>query len=144
MTNSFELSRVLAPELPRKQPLKGITILFVDEDALTTYVMARTLESVGYKTLCAITPDKAVTLCEQEAIDILITEVFMRAMNGFELAERLLERQPHAKVLFASAHSHRTCTLMKPYSPKLLIEAVDTLLKGYLSSTTAGRAVASG
>jgi CheY-like chemotaxis protein len=135
MTNSsLPGSAVLGPT----EAAKRVTVLFVDDDPITTYAMCRVLASVGYNTLSAIRSDEAIAMAGKQAIDVLVTDVGLRTVDGFELAKRVLQHNPQAKVVYVSGHHYPECALLKPFTPKMLVETVDALVGADEGTNTVG------
>ena len=83
------------------------TVLIVDDDPITLLLGANILKKSGCISLRAAGPSQAIALFEQYglAIDLLVTDVNMPGMNGYELGERLRRRNPRLPVLCMSAGS---------------------------------------
>jgi signal transduction histidine kinase len=83
------------------------TILLVEDERGVRDLTRRILESAGYTVLAAGNGPEAIALLEQHAgpIDLLMTDVVMPGMNGRELAARIAELRPEAKVLYASGYT---------------------------------------
>jgi DNA-binding NtrC family response regulator len=62
---------------------------------------------MGYTVLTASTPGEAIHLAEEHAgrIHLLITDVVMPKMNGWDLAKRLLSLYPDLRSLFMSGYT---------------------------------------
>ena len=117
------------------------TILVVEDEPTLLRLATRALEIVGYTVLSAATPAEAMRIASvhADAIDMLVTDVVMPGMNGFTLAERLVERQPNLKCLFMSGYptdvmarggvlDEHVNFLPKPFSAKGLSEKVRQVL----------------
>jgi len=91
------------PPLPSK-PLG--TILIVDNDPVLRMLLNKYLTLVGYRVLEGRTGRGALKLLERypEPIDLLLTDVMMHGMSGFELADAFVDVHPRAKVLYMSGH----------------------------------------
>ena len=65
------------------------------------------LEILGYRVLAAGTPGEAIQLAEEYAgeIDLLVTDVVMPEMTGWDLCKRLLSLYPNLKRLFMSGYT---------------------------------------
>jgi CheY-like chemotaxis protein len=111
------------------------TILLTDDDAITRYVMNVVLESHGHSVLFAATPHQAIAVSTQQVVDLLITDIQMPRMDGFELARHVQEHNPSTRVMFVSGYPYPECTLVKPYTAESLIAAVEAMLNGDGSSS---------
>ncbi len=82
------------------------TILVVDNDPVLRTLVAKFLGFSGYHVLEAPEGPEAlaVTKVHRGRIDLLLTDVVMPDMNGFELAEALTRLHPECKVLYMSGH----------------------------------------
>jgi PAS domain S-box-containing protein len=67
------------------EPLAGLRILVVDDDAETCDVVARTLEHAGAATTTAGSTDEALGKLEQFAPDLLIADIGMPERDGYSL-----------------------------------------------------------
>ena len=106
--------------------------------------MTRTLlEEAGYNVLAAHQPSAALQLAEQHAgkIDLLITDVVMPGMNGRELAQKLMARQPNLRRLFMSGYTADVIAhhgildpsvhfIQKPFSTSALAAKIREALSG--------------
>nr|AOO54626.1 multi-sensor hybrid histidine kinase [uncultured bacterium] len=83
------------------------TILLVEDEPAVLEMATQMLEKIGYKVLIAQTPYAAVSLAHEHVgeIDLLITDVIMPEMNGWELSKILMEIQPGMKLLFTSGYT---------------------------------------
>lgn len=83
------------------------TVLLVEDESTILKVMARLLESRGYKVLSAETPVEAIRIASnhQGDIDLILTDVVMPGMSGRELSSKLLSLYPNIKRLFLSGYT---------------------------------------
>lgn len=116
-------------------------ILVVDDDPATLRLCQRILERHGFEVNIAASAREALRLAEESAYDLLITDIRMPIMDGFELASRF--RQIHsdsAVILITGFGSVETSIqalrkgvdglLVKPFeSSKELIETVNHVLE---------------
>ena len=130
--------------LPDPEAANTQTILVVDDREEVRKLAARMLQRVGYATLEAANGEKALALFRQhrERIGLVLTDVRMPGMSGFELVRRLREESDNLPVLFMSGYlSYRPAVqhgppkldpdlsfLLKPFAPKTLEEKVGRLL----------------
>ena len=83
------------------------TILIVDDEEAVRKLAARMLLRSGYTVLDAPGGKEALELCAQrEGIHLLITDLTMPGLSGFELAERVQERWPELKILFMTGYAN--------------------------------------
>ncbi len=80
------------------------TILVVDDEEAIRRMMEKMLGNSGYTVLNASSGVEALSVCEEKgaALQLVVTDVAMPGMNGFDLAERISERWPSIRILFMS------------------------------------------
>ena len=97
---------VVIPE--RKTAPGGDEIILLVEDEPAILRMTRMmLERKGYTVLSAATPAQAEEIAKKNAgtIDLLMTDVVMPGMNGWDLADKLTAFYPGIKLLFMSGYT---------------------------------------
>jgi two-component system, cell cycle sensor histidine kinase and response regulator CckA len=117
------------------------TILMVDdEDVLLT--MGKTiLSAYGYKVLTANSGQKALEIFSKKdpAIDLVVTDLVMPAMNGRELIEHIRKISPTTPILCTSGFSRNSqqedavAYLAKPFTSQELLAKVKASLSGNIS-----------
>jgi CheY-like chemotaxis protein len=82
------------------------TILLVDDHRSVRTAVKAVLERAGHDVLVAPTGERAVELAKGHPgpIDVLVADVVMPGMDGFEVARSVRELRPRAQVLFMSGH----------------------------------------
>lgn len=118
------------------------TVLLVEDDAEVRGLVARSLESSGYKVIESGNSTRALAIAHsyEERIDLLITDVVMPVMGGRELAERLAILRPGTRVLFISGYTDDAIVrhgimdrdiafLQKPFTPDSLLRKVAEVLQ---------------
>ena len=125
----FSASALNAP------PVTPATVLVVDDDPISLLLAGRILEKSGYRVLMAHTPEQAIDMFERysEPIDMLVTDVQMPEMNGYDLAKALQRRNPGLPVLFMTAldnegYQRRRTVLSKPFTFVGLLQSVSATL----------------
>ena len=84
----------------------SITILVVDDETTNLNVLRQILKQ-HYRLLFAKSPEKALELAETELPDLILLDVMMPQMNGYQVCERLKQNilTQHIPVIFVSALS---------------------------------------
>ena len=79
-------------------PEKRRILVVDDEDALRT-VLSGELVSEGYDVRTAADGDEAVTSLQKENFDLILLDIKMPRMNGFEVLKFVKEKFPKTKVV---------------------------------------------
>lgn len=99
-----------ASDQPRESERRAI---LVAEDSITSRALLQTiLESAGYKVATAVDGLEALTRLKTEPFDLLVSDVEMPRMNGFDLTARIradaaLEHLPVVLVTALESREHR-------------------------------------
>jgi PAS domain S-box-containing protein len=116
------------------------TVLVVDDDHGVCELTAKILEQFGYRVLASHSGAEALQQADafNADIDLLVTDVVMPQMSGWELARRLKVNRPGLKIIYVSGHSDVSRNgeqpvrlppiLCKPFSPQDLALRVRELL----------------
>jgi CheY-like chemotaxis protein len=119
------------------------TILLVEDEQVVRELASRILRQQGYRILEASDSPAALQVAAEhgDSIDLLLTDVVMPGgFNGRQLAEQLLSRHKHIKVLYMSGYTDDAIThygvlradvayLEKPFSSESLIRKVVEVLE---------------
>ena len=108
--------------------------MVVDDDSSIRTLVKLFLEIEGYAVLVADDAETAMKLYteHQSKVALLLTDVVMPSMNGLELADRLLRREPQLRIVFMSGSedaSRGYGCVAKPFTKAGLIRRVDEVLK---------------
>jgi len=113
-------------------PACSHTILVVDDDCAIRTLVKTLLEIEGYAVLIADDGKTAMKLYDQSTVALLLTDVVMPNMNGLELADQLLQREPELRILFMSgtgdANRGFGC-VAKPFTAAGLLRRVSEVLE---------------
>jgi signal transduction histidine kinase len=127
---------------PAPQPALREMVLVVDDDPLTLEMVCTTLVRAGYRVASAVRGDAALTTYREAgpgAFRLVLSDVIMPAMSGFDLARRLTELDPKVKMLFITGQAQPPSAqkdlslqqfdwLAKPFRPEGLLKAVRAAL----------------
>ena len=129
------------PVAVRPLPTGREGILVVEDELSVRNLIMNLLRHHGYDVIEASDGDDAVRLVDQtgDAIHLLITDLVMPRLGGFELAQRLTSQWPGIKVLYMSGYSDDTVLkqeglpagadfLRKPFTPEALLRKVREVL----------------
>jgi PAS domain S-box-containing protein len=121
----------------------GGTILLVEDNALLRALIAEVLESAGYEVLTATDGEDALAVAEAAAlpVDLVLTDVMMPRIDGRQLAERLLARDPATRIVFTSGYpasvgiqkaidAHGISFIQKPYGAHELVTHLEAAFDG--------------
>lgn len=116
-------------------------ILVVDDEDYVVSLIREVLGGAGYDVRSAGSADEAFEISAEFAdkLALLITDVRMPGMDGYELAKTLVSICPHVRVLFISGFPDSgelenliaeggAFFLQKPFSPATLIAKVQDIL----------------
>ncbi len=118
------------------------TVLVVEDDPAIRKMIRDTLQDYGYSVLMADGVDHALVMAGEHhgEIDLLLTDVIMPGLDGFELSRQIVKANPAIRVLYMSGHAAEAINgktpmprdvpiLTKPFSAKALAEAVRDVLR---------------
>jgi two-component system, cell cycle sensor histidine kinase and response regulator CckA len=118
-------------------PMGTETILLVEDEEPVRELVRRVLEDAGYEVLAAGLPSEAERLlAEADHVDLLLSDVVMPEMSGYDLAGRVREAHPEIRLMFMSGYAHSVSgaeqaegrLLKKPFAPEQLARAVRATL----------------
>jgi two-component system, cell cycle sensor histidine kinase and response regulator CckA len=123
----------------RPSPKGSETILLVDDEEGVRKLVLAILKSNGYDVFEASNGSMALAAYEKNGhkIDMVLTDVVMPQMTGFELGRALMERSPGLKILYMSGYRDNAigeggeglrAFLHKPFTPDALLAKVREVL----------------
>lgn len=80
-------------------------ILVIEDDNSLRSLFCKTLQRNNYQTLEADCAETALSILDVETIDLIVTDVMMPGMNGFELIRQIREAQMDIPILIITAKS---------------------------------------
>ena len=145
-------SRSIRPPGPRpmtQAPAAKLSILVVDDDPKLREVVGYALQREGYAVSEARHGAHALELVADAAqsggFDLIVVDVSMPEVDGFELVRRLRSEDEHTPVLFLSARSDEIDRILglelggddyvtKPFSTRELVTRVKVILRRVVRS----------
>ncbi len=128
---------------PENRTTRPLRILLAEDNAVNQKVAARMLERNGHSVSVACDGRKALDACLAQTFDLILMDVQMPEMDGFEAIARIREREKntghHVPVLALTAHAmsgdRERCIragmdgyVTKPIRPAELFEAISGVL----------------
>ena len=80
------------------------TILFVDDDPELREIAAAALAAPGYAIFTASDGYEAIRILANNQVDLLITDIKMPGINGFEVARQARVMQPSIQIIYLSGY----------------------------------------
>jgi DNA-binding response OmpR family regulator len=117
-------------------------VLVVDDEAHIVNIVKFNLKREGYEIITASDGEEAFTKIGKELPDLVIADVMMPKMSGYELCEKVktTEATKHIPFILITAKGQpldkdrgakigADSYMTKPFSPKLLVDEVRKFLK---------------
>jgi two-component system cell cycle sensor histidine kinase/response regulator CckA len=115
------------------------TILLAEDDDMVRSFVCSVLQGHGYRMLPAANGLEALRLAKRvgpDGIDLVLTDVDMPALNGFDLVKCLKQLRPDLKVLFMTGHRRvfedelrdKGMVIEKPFAYGALVRGVAACL----------------
>jgi CheY-like chemotaxis protein len=129
-----------AVEEPDTEPGRGHeSILVVEDEPAVRTLLANVLRHQGYAVREAGNGEEGLEAAGQSAPALLVTDLVMPRMGGFELARRLRDRYPGVKILYMTGYGDedrigsqqtdpKAPQLQKPFGPDVLARKVREIL----------------
>lgn len=117
------------------------TILIVDDDRTIVRLCQSLLERASYQVITALDPIDALKILERQHVDLLLSDIRMPIMDGFELVSQAKQLQPDLPVLVMTGYGsienaiqalHRGVEglILKPFENALeLVDMVQNVLE---------------
>jgi PAS domain S-box-containing protein len=125
---------------PVADGVSNARVLLVEDEAVVRAIVERTLVRAGYRVVVATSAEEALELQDDDdRFELLISDVVMPGMNGWELGKRLRQRWPRLRVLYISGYTEDVAQegganepgaafLQKPFLPVDLLASMRKLL----------------
>lgn len=129
--------------MPLTTPGRRLRILVAEDEPLAAMVVEEILLEQGHEVLLAEDGAAALALARQEPFDVLVTDLAMPRMPGWELIPLLRSERPHLPIVVMTgflppgidatlegAGPGPLVLLQKPFDLVSLLEAVETVVSG--------------
>jgi CheY-like chemotaxis protein len=126
---------------------KVLTVMLIDDDPSISFLFTQYLRSAGMIVDSFTDPEKALAHfveSDYRHYDLVITDIRMTQLNGFELYQQLKTLDPNLQIIFVTALdiAQEITTLLpevklnqfliKPVNPSMLINSVKQHAKGHI------------
>jgi len=130
-----------------------IKVLLVEDDRVLRQALSDTLEIGGFAYHAVGSAEEALQAVDDDMYSLVVSDVNMPGMDGYQLLARLRRHHPHLPVLLMTAHAavERAVEamrqgaadyLVKPFEPKALLSLVERHAAGRLGASDAEGPVA--
>ncbi len=114
-------------------------ILIVDDEPIIRDALAFKLRKEGFKTEVVEDGEKAIEILDNEEFDIIISDIMMPFVSGYELLKVLKERKTKSPILMLTSLDSENAEskayelgaddfMTKPFNPKDLMKRLKLLL----------------
>lgn len=79
--------------------------LVVDDEKLVADSLVMILKAKGWQAIAAYSGEEAVELCATFDPEVVVSDIVMGPMSGFDLAIDLAEHRPGCRIILMSGHS---------------------------------------
>ena len=84
----------IAPQAFSARPLVGLQVVVVDDDSVSLMAITAMVGAWGARIRFANSGDDALRLITEEAPDLILSDLYMPGMDGFDLMRRVRELPP--------------------------------------------------
>ncbi len=116
-------------ETPRR------VVLLVEDDAQVRQLLETALDAHGFAVMSAASGESAVAVADADHVDVLVTDIGLPGIDGFQTADRVRLRAPHVHVVFMSGYVGMASTeaaspavaasvLKKPFKIDVLMDRI--------------------
>lgn len=109
-------------------------ILVVDDEPQVRRLLSAALRRRGFDVIEAANGAQALSAVDDPGVGLLLSDIDMPAMDGYELADLVKRKYPDCRVLLMSGHAcnrpeYPYPFLRKPFMPSDLVERVAEVLQ---------------
>lgn len=119
---------------------RTLDVLVVDDEAMILSVMSAIIEELGHAVRIAEDGYAALSAMQEFPSDLVITDLSMPGMNGFELTRKIQNTYPGTTMVLMTGHSSEdsyqtamsldmAAYLPKPFKASQLLAILDTVVE---------------
>ena len=119
----------------------SLQILIVEDSNIQAHKLNRVLTRNGFSVDLCVNASQALAYLERMQPDLIITDIMMPGMNGFEFCQRVKQQTDWASIpvivltelsdpmdVFQGLKSGADCFVTKPYNDDFLLERIQTVI----------------
>ncbi|MBE6673970.1 MAG: response regulator transcription factor [Ruminococcaceae bacterium] len=117
-----------------------IRILVVEDERDLNRFVSLSLRNNGYEVVCAFDGKEGLEKAENERFDLILTDIMMPKMDGYELCESIRSFQPDVPIVFMTAKDDKISKLtgyslgvddyvVKPFDMDILLMKIGAILR---------------
>ena len=117
-----------------------IKVLVVEDDADLNRFVSSSLRNAGYETISCFDGKEALDKMQEEKYDLLLTDIMMPKINGFELAETVRATDKTTPIIFMTAKDDKPSKMLgynigideyvtKPFDIDILLMTIKAILR---------------
>ena len=125
----------------------NIKVLYVEDEPSLAQIVSESLESRGYDVVVAQDGKSAYDLFNKDHFDICVLDIMLPFMDGYSLAQKIIEDKPNMPIIFLTAKTQTKDVLKgfevggrdylrKPFSMEELIARINNLIKTSSSASS--------
>lgn len=123
-------SFVLEKRNSKKSIEGGLVVMVVDDEPVLLTLIGLYLEQTGCKVISASDAEECLNKLRTESVDLVVSDVIMPGMSGFDLSSEIKECYPNINVLLMSGYNEKGkgYELQKPFTKSELLAAIENTL----------------
>jgi len=99
----FNIAKIVLPTHTHPYKLQGIKILVVEDDIYNSEYLQEILKNAGFETIFTEFGQEAIQLVNRNHYDIVLMDIRLPDMDGFEITRQMIKLKPNLKVIAQTA-----------------------------------------
>jgi DNA-binding NtrC family response regulator len=84
---------------------QSIRVVVVDDEPAVADSLSMILRASGYESIATYSAEEALALCQTMNVHVVVSDIVMGPMSGFDLAIWLAEHRPASRIILMSGYS---------------------------------------
>jgi signal transduction histidine kinase/CheY-like chemotaxis protein len=126
------------PAVKSLAPAKKMTILVAEDEEYNFIYIEALLTKLGVNILRAYTGKQAIEICKADDVDLVLMDIKMPEMNGYEATMKIREFHPHLPIIAQTAYAEKSEVIRygnifndyitKPFSGEKLLAVIQVFM----------------